>query len=178
MNVIFCASYSRYYKEIRRPLSGVKAQHAHHRRQLYAAVLYEQPPCLSEDEYIGRDLLLPRMPDGQLPFAFLEIKDSYVAVDFFDDFIRPYMNYQYQEFEHGRLFLSMAARRYFIEDTNEVADGKVWFFKPDGSVVVKENEDHREWHMDVSDQWKAYPPFGQYNHLLEVKWGSLTDGLR
>ena len=139
-------------------------------------MLYDKPICLAENEYLGRDLILARMPDGQAPFAFIEIRDSYVAVEFLDDFIRSFMNYQYQEIEPGRLFLSMAVRRHFLEDTNDVADGMVWFFKQDGSVTIEDDERRWDSSLDVSGQWKSYPAFGQYDDLLKVNWGRLTDG--
>ena len=175
MNIIFAKDFSWHYKDLRYPLTSGNAERAHSRRKSYNAALYEKPICLSPSEYVGRESMPARLPDGQVPLAVIHVKDDYVGVAFLDDRVCVFLDYQYQEFKPGRLFLSQGASRTFFEDNDEFAHGKVWYFKPDGSVVIESGEYHRESHLDVSGHWKAYPAFGQYDHLLKGKWGSLTD---
>jgi hypothetical protein len=173
MNILYARAYASYWKEIREPLSIASTELIYRRRKAHAALLYENPICMPEAEYLRRDVVAARMPDGQTPFAVIEFENDYVGIDFFDDSVREYMTYQYIERVPNRLFLAMGVRRSFFENTDDVADGKAWHFGEDGSVIIKDFERRRESRLDVSAHWKAYPDFGQYEHLLDVDWASL-----
>jgi hypothetical protein len=60
---------------------------------------------------------------------------GFVGVCFLDEKLRNYLEYKFKEVEPGRLFLSMAIHRTFDGDSDKVARGDSWIFKPDGNVL-------------------------------------------
>ena len=111
------------------------------------------------------------------------IKDNYVGVFFFDDQLRDYMWYQFQESKKypGKLFLSLRKRREFIGDSFEIKHSQICYFKEDGHVKVENavplNDGSKgfdvtsyETIIDVSDTHYAdFPEFGEYDDLIRIR---------
>lgn len=152
MNVSFGKSWFRARKRLTEKWDEERARKCHEKRQTYVAVLGEDPS----------------------PFCFVEINNDYIGVGFLDTLLREYLSYQFQEVEFGRLFLTMATRREFEGDSDNLKSGATYYFKQDGIVTI-ENEAFttntrsvRETQADVSGNWETYPAFGQYQSIVRL----------
>ena len=77
----------------------------------------------------------------------------------------------------------MAMRRTYVGDSDTVSRGASFVFKEDGSTVIYREDfvagilERADVHMDVSQNWEAYPEFGDYSALVrrqrERTWGDL-----
>jgi hypothetical protein len=109
------------------------------------------------------------------PYCFLEIADKVVGVGFLDEYLRESLTYAFQEFEPGKLFLTMATHREFDGDTDKVASGISYMFDRNGTMQIR-----REFfnpHLletaassaDVGSNYSPMPTFGEYDDLIRVE---------
>jgi hypothetical protein len=109
------------------------------------------------------------------PYCFIEINNNFFGVCFLDDKLREKLNYQFQEIESGKLFLSLATFREFDGDTDKVLIGTTYIFSQDGSIQIrKETFDPHLLEISntngsVSDNYEEYPKFGNYSHLTVLE---------
>ena len=159
----YCHQWSRHYKEAIDLLSDDDARNAYEARTLYTALL----------------------GDMNRPQCFVESNMDYLGVEFLDHHLREHVAYQFQEKRPGRVFLCMAMRRDYIEDSDKVRRGASFVFKEDGSTIVHREDfvagilERADTHLDVSQNWEAYPCFGDYEALIqrtrEKTWGEIWE---
>jgi hypothetical protein len=110
---------------------------------------------------------------------FVEMNGNSAAVGMLDLFGREYISYQFQEKELQRLFLTMAVHREFQDDTHVVLRGTILVFKPDGQVILEQEDFAKhtkltgpaENAIDVSQNWEPYPSFGDYSSIARINRG-------
>ena len=74
------------------------------------------------------------------------------------------------------MFLGAATYREYRGDCNSVAITEEYRFQEDGSVHFEKRHFQdgvlalRCGKMDVLWNWEAYPTFGDYDTLLEIRW--------
>jgi len=111
---------------------------------------------------------------AERPYCFINITKAkgFVGVCFLDKSLRNYLDYKFKEIEPGRLFLSTAIHRTFDGDTDKVARGDSWIFKPDGKVHMRKEyfNPHKletaDTTADVSCNYSPFPEFGEYDDLV------------
>jgi len=114
--------------------------------------------------------------DQHEPFAFLEINDNFMGVNFLDEAHRLYLNYTFTEVRPGQLFMSEA---FFFDFKTEEAPEE-WrrlhfLFSQTGEVRVQEYLEEEEkikiyqsnTSFEVNGLYETYPAFGQYDPLLQ-----------
>jgi hypothetical protein len=147
----FAGGWSRTRKEVTEWWDTDKARQAHEARKLYTVI-------------VG---------DVARPSAFLEVNGGFVGVGFLDERLREYLSYGFAESEPGKLFLKQATHREFVGDSDKVAEGSTFIFKPDGSVVMRRQLfdppklETAQTSTDLEGHYDQYPQFGSYEHLLK-----------
>lgn len=156
MSILFCDGWFRAKKRPGRLWSESQALAAHQSRKLHTIVVEEQ----------GRS------------WCFVELNMQYVGVGFLDRHLREYLSYQFDEVEPGRLFLTMSCHRQYQGETDEITRAEVWYFDPDGKVVVHEQDMAtkqvfaKEFEADLSGNWEPYPEFGKYKGVTQIERAS------
>ena len=125
------------------------------------------------------DLYCVLVGSPQAPEAFLEVVKGTAGVSWLDEHLRENLSYNFQALEPGRLFLAMAVSREFVGQSEQVAEGSTYTFKPSGTVAIRRETfapSHRaeiaESVQDVSGNWDVFPHFGEYSSLLRVERAS------
>jgi hypothetical protein len=110
------------------------------------------------------------------PYCFLEVTEKGVGVGFFDARLRESLTYGFQEVEPGKLFLTRATYREFVDDTDKVANGTSYIFARDGTVSIRRQSFVPEHKLemssstaDVTGNYAAMPAFGEYDDLIRVE---------
>ncbi|MFZ6774922.1 hypothetical protein ACO0LB_19635 [Undibacterium sp. SXout7W] len=151
--IYFCKSWFRAKKRPTEVWTEEQAKSAHMDKQPYTVLV----------DFIER------------PYCFLEITEKAVGVGFFDKHLRECLTYAFQEFENGKLFLTMATHREFDGDTDKVVSGISYIFKQDGTVNMRReffNPHRLETAMtstDVSMNYAVMPEFGEYDDFVRVE---------
>ena len=151
--IYFCKSWFRAKKQPTEVWTEEQARIAHKKKKLYTVLV----------DSIDR------------PYCFLEITEKAVGVGFLDEKIRECLTYGFQEFEPGKLFLTMATHREFEGDTDKVASGISYIFKRDGTVQMRREffNPHRletsTTSADVSTNYAATPEFGEYDDFIRIE---------
>ena len=105
-------------------------------------------------------------------------------MDFLDDHLREALSYHFNEYEPGKLFLSMAVYREFDGDTDRVASGDCYFFDRSGDVSIRYEtfDPHTlevaETVTDVSGNYDFYPEFGVYDSVCARERMTTEDGVQ
>ncbi|MES2036771.1 MAG: lytic transglycosylase [Pseudomonadota bacterium] len=109
------------------------------------------------------------------PYCFLDIADKVVGIGFLDENLRESLTYAFQEFEAGKLFLSMATHREFEGETDTVVSAIAYIFKQDGTVYMR-REFFKPYRLetsttsaDVSKTFAAAPDFGEYEDFIRIE---------
>lgn len=152
-SIYFCKSWFRAKKKPTEIWSEAKAKLAHDNKKTYTVLI----------DSIDK------------PYCFLDISCGVVGVGFLDEFLRETLTYAFQEFEPGKLFLTMATHRVFEGNTDKIVSGNSYIFERDGSVMIR-----REFFspnrietaasaVDISSNYSSTPEFGQYDELIRVE---------
>ena len=112
----------------------------------------------------------------ELPYCFLELTKKTVGVVFLDEHLRESLTYGFQEVEPGKLFLTIATYREFVDDTDKVASGTSYMFSRDGAVSIRRESFVPEHKIetsssvaDLAENYSAMPSFGEYDDLIRVE---------
>jgi hypothetical protein len=110
------------------------------------------------------------------PFCAILVMAEAVAVDFFDEHLRPALSYQFQVVKPGRMFLTMAVHREFDGDGDKVVKGTSYGFTEDGKLQIRRETflpDHSlevaNGQSDVSSNYAAAPEFGKYEEFMRME---------
>ena len=101
----------------------------------------------------------------------LEGHGDFVTVYFVDELLRCYLEYDFQEKQPGKLFLTHALFREFADETDEVVGAKTFAFKEDGTILMEDQDlsndqvEERVATFSVAENWEEYPSFGEYSRL-------------
>lgn len=151
MNIAYCDKWSNVKKKPWKMIDENMAKLLHAKRQPYAAVLSE----------------------NEQPRFVIDIANNSVSVNFFDNLIRKYLQYDFQEIEKGKLFLKTAIYWEYEDDTDSKISGMIFGYQENGNIVMEirnlktgESEE-RETHDSVERNWEDYPTFGQYLYLCK-----------
>jgi hypothetical protein len=120
--------------------------------------------------------------DDDEPYCFLEINNTFLRVGFLDDSDRLYMDYIFEEYEAGKLFLGEAQIWDYEGDTDEKVFSTFYGFKQDGSLkIIKTDIRTREAEIldaknkiDITANLDVYPEFGKYLKLIRIERGLKT----
>lgn len=151
--IYFCKSWFRAKKQPTEIWTEEQARSAHMRKQPYTVLV----------DSIER------------PYGFLEVADKIVGVGFLDEYLRESLSYDFQEFEPGKLFLTMATHREFEGETDKVVSGISYIFKREGTVHMR-REFFNPYRLetatssaDVSTNYSAMPEFGEYDDFIRIE---------
>ena len=153
MQLSFCERWFRHQKKMIKPLKEKKA------RQLDAS---------------GKPYTIV-IGDPDQPYCFIERNKLYYGVHFFDQLKRVYLIYSFDEAGENKLFLNEAIYHSYDGDNDEVLEGTIYWFSPNGKVTIEKveypsNKARRiEKTIDVSKNWEDIPEFGHYENLLEIE---------
>lgn len=112
------------------------------------------------------------------PFAFIQINNEAVIVNFLDGAKRKYLIYSFTEVRKGILFLDEAFYFDYHVDTSDVEYQRLqFFFQEDGNVMLRETIDRDEIErryegkepIDVKGLYEKYPEFGEYENILKLE---------
>ena len=87
------------------------------------------------------------------------------------------LTYAFQELAPGRLFLTMATHRQFIDDTDAVAEGTSYLFERDGTLIMRRERFHPHRiesatsTCDIMGNYSDVHQFGCYDDLIRVERG-------
>ena len=115
------------------------------------------------------------MLEDSVPICFVELASDFVSVGFLDDHLREETNYAFQELAPGRLFLTSALEREFVDGSDKVVLGTSYSFNPDGKMEIVKEEfgtgmiSRAERTVDVSGNWDTYPSFGSYDSICRLE---------
>ncbi len=150
MDMIFCQKWRIRKKKPINIFSREEAQKRHKAQKAYSVVL-------SEDKRI---------------LYVLDVVKNCVIVNFMNESVTPYLIYDFQLREDGRVFLKGAI---FNEFTNGIKIGfTIYNFHENGYVVMAKHDllkntfEERNGKYNVDCNWDVYPSFGDYSTLLRV----------
>lgn len=150
----YCKSWFMAKKHVTEPWSEAQAKAAHDAGQPYRVLV----------DSIER------------PFCVITVTHDFIAVEFLDQLLRPSLQYHFEEIERGKLFMIAATHREFVAETDSVARGTNYFFKPDGSVRIQREQlvpvrkvEEAKSHEDLSANFASFPEFGHYDDLIAVE---------
>lgn len=106
--------------------------------------------------------------------AIVDIAGDWVSVNFIDEFLRPYLNYDFKKIYEDQLFLKGAIYREYEGNTDEIVASVVFNFKENGSYIAeKDGAECKsiEGNAPITDLLDSYPKFGVYDHLLQIERG-------
>jgi hypothetical protein len=150
MKLTYGERWFQHKKRLTKIFDAKAARRRHEKRELYSILVGEE----------------------SAPICVVEINNDYIGVGFFDEFVRQYLRYTFQEMEPGRAFLSQAIHREFDGTTDNVVRGTVYYFEREGRVTIKKDDylanerQTKETTSDVTSNWEAYPEFGKYEAFL------------
>lgn len=109
------------------------------------------------------------------PFCTVDVTAQFVGVEFLDERLREVVTYHFQETSPGKLFLTMATYREFVDSSDKVSNGTTYTFAQDGKVQIRREffvPEHRletsTSEVDVSSNYSARPDFGEYDDLIQI----------
>ncbi len=149
----YCERWNDVLNQPFQPMSEAEARRRHETGQLYSVLL----------------------GDPAAPQALVEVRleTGYVAVDFFDDRLRRFVDYVYGE-RDGRLFFKSTSERRW-DRKGSLRAAQSYDFKPDGHVYVTKldavrnmEETYEQW-ATVDDNWEEIPAFGDYSGVLRIE---------
>ena len=131
----------------------------------------------AREAHINKKFYTALVDSEDFPYCFLEITEKAVGVSFLDDYLREFLMYDFQEFEPGKMFMTMAVYNEFVEDTDTVKVNTSYKYKQDGEVridklIFDSNGGVRETSYtkaDVSYNYEDYPKFGEYDGLIQYE---------
>lgn len=110
------------------------------------------------------------------PFCVILVMAEAVAVDFFDEALRPALSYQFQTVAPGQMFLTMAVHREFDGDEDKVTKGTRYTFTQEGKVQIRRETflpahslEVANTEADVSSNYVPFPPFGEYEEFTRME---------
>mgnify|MGYP003645579866 CR=1 FL=1 len=89
---------------------------------------------------------------------------------------RDYLTCQFEERENENVFLSAATHRAYRGDCDSVAITEEYTFQEGGKAHFEKHHFQdgvlasRTGKMNVLWNWEAYPTFGDYDSMLEIRW--------
>jgi hypothetical protein len=105
----------------------------------------------------------------------LELNQGFVGVGFLDSGLREYLYYAFSASDQDRIFLGMAMFREFDGNSDRVAKGTSYIFKPTGELTILRStfdphtQEVAKSVVDVSKNYERRPKFGQYDAFLRVE---------
>lgn len=99
-----------------------------------------------------------------------------ILVGFLDEYVREYMNYQFQFVDDAKIFLRAANFRRYVDGTDSISNGKTYSFLPTGEVAILETNlitsESREFskEYDPSGHFMDMPPFGDFSSIVKEEW--------
>ncbi|QDU32089.1 hypothetical protein KS4_01180 [Poriferisphaera corsica] len=151
ISYIYCRSWFNAKKKALNIIDQKTAQYDHNARQMYTVLI-------SKDE---------------IPKYVIIVKDTFVCVCVLDHLLRIYLEFHYEEVHTSRLFMRMAIRRSYEQNTDNVLDGRSYIYKTSGDLCIRQSAYNSpetkilHSHVDVSGYYAQYPEFGQYMELIE-----------
>lgn len=130
----------------------------------------------AKEAHEGRQNYSVLVDSIERPFCVILVMAEAVAVDFFDESLRPALSYQFQLVASGRMFLTMAIHREFDGDGDGVAKGTRYTFTEDGKLQIR-RETFLPQHslevanspVDVSSNYVLAPEFGRYEEFMRME---------
>jgi hypothetical protein len=157
MRIIYCkprmAEFALDSKKLPDPMPVAEAHRLHKARKCYEAVLVE----------------------GGLPEYIVTVDNNYVVVDFVDSDMILYMQYQFQERQPGRLFLTHIFYWDIADETDNPRGMKSMVFEENGYIYMMDEDFvagtaiESETNHDPTANWDDYPEFGNYAHLCRAE---------
>jgi hypothetical protein len=132
----------------------------------------EQQATAANDDGLPYTVLVDSV---ERPYCFLEVTRKSIGMGFLDEALRESLTYGFQEVEPGKLFLTMATYRDFVDGTDKVARGTSYIFGRDGTVAIRRESflpehdlETSSTMLDVAKNYCAMPSFGEYDDLIRV----------
>lgn len=151
MQIIYC---SKWWLKKKKPIDIFNVEEAyklHSKGELYSVVIME----------------------NNIVKYVLDISSNYLIVRFMNDYILPYLIYEFKVVDKENIFLKVVSYyEYYLEKEIESI---VFNFQYTGEVVIeKVNLKNGEMEekiaiTDVKKNWGKYPSFGDYTSLLQEK---------
>ena len=151
MEYIFCGSWWQKKKCPIDIISEEQAQYKHSRRDAYSVVV-------KNDEVIQ---------------SVIDFTREYIIVWFMDEYIRPYLMYEFQVENNDILFLKSAIYNQYIDQKKK--EMLIFNFNQNGNVIMEKNDYiigemiEKEIISDISSNWDKYPDFKDYTNILQVE---------
>jgi len=151
VGITYC---EKWWLSKKRPLNSMDEKTAkihHNKRKPYVAVLskHEQP------QYV------------------VDVAGKWVSVIFLDDFIRPYLRYDFKELKKGKIFLTAAMHWEYEEESDVEVSSKNFSFAENGDTLMADWDRttgdlvERKGNFSVKRNWDNYPEFGEYLYLCK-----------
>jgi hypothetical protein len=152
--IYFCKKWFTAKKYAPEVWTAAQAQEAHENKQNYSVLV----------DSIER------------PFCVILVMAEAIAVDFFDESLRPALSYQFQLVKPGQMFLTMAVHREFDGDGDQVAKATRYTFTEDGKLQIRRETFLPEHSLevangqaDVSSNYVPAPEFGRYEEFMRME---------
>ena len=155
MSIVYCQQWSRHEKQPINILDDREARSVHNQNKFYTVIInnISTPKCFLE----------------------INLKESYVGVNFLDAYQRDYLVYSFQSENNKSLFLSKVITRKYKNNTKNITSGEMLLYKTNGCVARKvvdyvTNQATKEYrdNVDVSLHWEAIPEFGDYLSISRI----------
>ena len=154
--IIYCQQWFQHYRKVVDAISTDEAERRHRARLSYTALLGgEESPRAHVQMLLDKKAIL---------------------VGFLDEYVREYMNYQFQLVDDAKIFLRAANFRRYVDGTDSISNGETYSFLPTGEVAILEanliTNESREFskEYDPSGHFIDMPPFGDFNSIVKEEW--------
>jgi hypothetical protein len=147
------------------------------REILDEALLYEA----AKEAHESRNTYFVTFYEGEKPYCLLTSVRDFRRVQFFDEFSREYLSYDFRSPEDysDKLFLETALYREYEKDKDKQISATNFIFKIDGNLSMIEYDTIKRTQnnlidiktIDVSSNWEEYPKFGQYESIIRKERG-------
>lgn len=111
------------------------------------------------------------LSESNKPKFVVDVCNKSVSVNFLDNLIRKYLQYDFVVTKSGKLFLKTAIYWEYEGDTDSEISCMIFGFNENGYTAMEKRNmktyevEEREIHGSVEGNWEEYPQFGQYTYL-------------
>lgn len=151
MEIYYCDEWSDIKKKPWNILDEHTAHTYHQKHKEYTAIL-------TKDEKIK---------------YIVNVTNEWVSVSFYDDFIRKYLDYDFEVMDNGKIFLRTAIYWEYDDETDKKESTLILGFRDDGYIAMEKRDfktglvEERETTDTLESNWDVFPDFGQYLYLCK-----------
>lgn len=113
------------------------------------------------------------LSEDSAPKFIIDISDKSVSVNFLDNQIRKYLQYDFKVTKSGKLFLKTAINWEYEGNSDSETSCMIFGFQENGYTAMEKRDmktgevEERETYSGVEGNWENYPQFGHYLYLCK-----------